>query len=82
MARAHSNGISSRDQSARPVDDHREHRVEAADAVVVGSTPIIWGDRIFLNVAENGEPVSLGRRSRKGEPMWKRHLSDGDNRQA
>ena len=46
-----------------------------------GSTPIIWGDRIFLNVAENGSLFLWAVDRTKGEAIWKRHLSDGDNRQ-
>ncbi len=46
-----------------------------------GSTPIVWGDRIFLNVAENGSLFLWAVDRAKGEPVWKRHLSDGDNRQ-
>ena len=46
-----------------------------------GSTPIIWGDRIFLNVAENGSLFLWAVDRNKGEPIWKRHLSDGDNKQ-
>ena len=46
-----------------------------------GSTPIVWGDRIFLNVAENGSLFLWAVDRTKGEPVWKRHLSDGDNRQ-
>jgi outer membrane protein assembly factor BamB len=48
---------------------------------LTGSTPIIWGDRIFLNVAENGSLFLWAVDRTKGEPIWKRHLSDGDNRQ-
>ena len=48
---------------------------------LTGSTPIIWGDRIFLNVAENGSLFLWAVDRAKGEPIWKRHLSDGDNRQ-
>ena len=46
-----------------------------------GSTPIVWGDRIFLNVAENGSLFLWAVDRTKGEPIWKRHLSDGDHRQ-
>ena len=46
-----------------------------------GSTPIIWGDRIFLNVAENGSLHLWAVDRAKGEVLWKRHLSDGDNKQ-
>jgi outer membrane protein assembly factor BamB len=45
-----------------------------------GSTPIVWGDRIFLNVAE-GPAVSLWCIDRtNGSVRWKRPLSGG-NRQ-
>src|SRR5918992_2671758 len=48
-----------------------------------GATPIIWGDTIFLNVAEaDGDQLSLWAVSRgKGEVMWKRTLSTGNNKQ-
>src|ERR687896_22369 len=46
-----------------------------------GSTPIVWGDRIFLNVAENGSLFLWAVDRNKGEAIWKRHLSDGDHRQ-
>ena len=45
-----------------------------------GSTPIVWGDRIFLNVAENGSLFLWAVDRNKGTPLWKRHLSDGDRR--
>jgi outer membrane protein assembly factor BamB len=43
-----------------------------------GSTPIIWGNSIFLNVAHEGK-VELWMVDRKtGTVTWKKHLSDGD----
>jgi outer membrane protein assembly factor BamB len=48
-----------------------------------GATPIIWGDIVFLNVAE----ADLGNLSlwavnrRTGQPIWKKHLSIGNNKQ-
>ena len=46
-----------------------------------GSTPIIWGDRIFLNVAE-GEDIQLWSLDRDtGQPLWKRSLSGGNHRE-
>ena len=45
-----------------------------------GSTPIVWGDRIFLNVSENGGIHLWAIDRAKGEPLWKRHLSDGDTK--
>ena len=45
-----------------------------------GSTPIVWGERIFLNVAD-GENISLWCLDRNGGgTLWVRHLSDGDRR--
>ncbi len=46
-----------------------------------GSTPIIWGEHIFLNVAENGSLFLWAVDRTKGEPLWKRHLGDGDHRE-
>jgi outer membrane protein assembly factor BamB len=43
-----------------------------------GSTPIVWGDRIFLNVAD-GPRVFLWSVDRaKGTVLWKRPLDDGN----
>ncbi len=43
-----------------------------------GSTPIVWGSRVFLNVTE-GDAIQLWAIDRAtGEPVWKRHLSDGN----
>jgi hypothetical protein len=43
-----------------------------------GSTPIVWGDRIFLNVAE-GPGVFLWSIDRtKGTALWKRQISGGN----
>lgn len=46
-----------------------------------GSTPIVWGDRIFLNVAESGSLYLWCVDRDKGVPLWKQHLGDGDHRQ-
>jgi outer membrane protein assembly factor BamB len=48
-----------------------------------GSTPIVWGDRIFLNVATSDRSGSLELWSvdrLTGQPVWKRPLAGG-NRQ-
>ena len=43
-----------------------------------GATPIIWGNRIFLNVAEK-EDLSLWCVDRaQGAVLWKKHLADGN----
>jgi outer membrane protein assembly factor BamB len=48
-----------------------------------GATPIIWDDIIFLNVAEadlaNLSLWAVNRRT--GQPIWKKHLSIGNNKQ-
>ena len=48
-----------------------------------GATPIIWGDTIFLNVAESdGDTLSLWALNRaNGNVLWKRPLSSGNNKQ-
>ena len=46
-----------------------------------GSTPVVWVDRIFLNVA-NGADLELWCLDRKtGEVIWKRFLSEGNHRE-
>jgi outer membrane protein assembly factor BamB len=46
-----------------------------------GSTAIVWGDRIFLNVAE-GNDLSLWAVDReKGVPLWKKPLGGGNHRE-
>jgi len=46
-----------------------------------GSSPIIWNDRIFLNVAE-GPSLSLWAVERSsGKPLWKKFLSDGNHQE-
>ena len=43
-----------------------------------GSTPIVWGDRVFLHVTE-GDAIHLWAIDRAtGTPVWKRHLGDGN----
>jgi outer membrane protein assembly factor BamB len=43
-----------------------------------GSTPIVWGDRIFLNVAE-GEDIALWTVDRhRGKVLWKQRLGGGN----
>ena len=46
-----------------------------------GSTPVIWEELIFLNVAE-GDTLELWCLDRNtGQPIWQRFLSDGNRRQ-
>ena len=46
-----------------------------------GSTPIVWNDWIFLNVAIDDEIIELWCLDRDtGRPIWQRHLSDGNRR--
>ena len=43
-----------------------------------GSTPIVWGDRVFLNVAE-GDDISLWTVDRAtGQVLWKQRLGGGN----
>jgi outer membrane protein assembly factor BamB len=46
-----------------------------------GSTAIIWGERIFLNVAEGNDLFLWCVDRAKGAPLWKRHLSAGNHRE-
>ncbi|MGH9658579.1 MAG: PQQ-binding-like beta-propeller repeat protein, partial [Bryobacteraceae bacterium] len=48
-----------------------------------GATPIIWGNTIFLNVAEaDGNNLSLWAVDRTtGQPMWKKALGGGNHRE-
>lgn len=46
-----------------------------------GSTPVIWEESIFLNVAD-GDNLELWCLDRNtGQPVWKRFLSEGNHRQ-
>ncbi len=46
-----------------------------------GSTAIIWGEHIFLNMAQ-GTDLHLWAVDRtKGQPIWKRHLSGGNHQE-
>ena len=43
-----------------------------------GATPIIWGDRIFLNIADK-EDISLWCVDRvRGAVLWKKHVAGGN----
>lgn len=45
---------------------------------VSGSTPVVWGERLYLSVSD-GEAISLWAVSRAdGDVLWKRPLSGGD----
>lgn len=43
-----------------------------------GSTPVVWRDRIFLNVAENSELFLWCVDRSKGAVLWKKLLGSGD----
>ena len=45
-----------------------------------GSTPIIWGDRIFLNVAEGGDLYLWCVDRTRGTALWKQRLGGGNVR--
>jgi outer membrane protein assembly factor BamB len=46
-----------------------------------GSTPVIWKDHLFLNVAAEGKIALWAVDRRTGKVLWQRHLSDGDRMQ-
>jgi outer membrane protein assembly factor BamB len=46
-----------------------------------GSTAIVWGDRVFLNVAEESNLFLWSVDRNTGAPLWKQHLSGGNHRQ-
>jgi outer membrane protein assembly factor BamB len=43
-----------------------------------GSTPIIWGERIFLNVADKDALYLWCLDRKEGAVLWKKHLADGN----
>jgi outer membrane protein assembly factor BamB len=45
-----------------------------------GSTPIIWNDRIFLNIGDGSELYLLCVDRQKGVEVWKKHLGSGNIR--
>jgi outer membrane protein assembly factor BamB len=46
-----------------------------------GSTAIIWGEHIFLNVAQGADLHLWAVDRTKGQPIWKRHLSGGNHQE-
>jgi outer membrane protein assembly factor BamB len=46
-----------------------------------GSTPIIWKDHLFLNVAAEGKIALWAVERKTGKILWQKHLSDGDRTQ-
>ena len=46
-----------------------------------GSTPIVWGEHIFLSVADKGELHLWALDRSNGSTRWTRRLSGGDRRQ-
>ena len=45
-----------------------------------GSTPIVWGDRIFLSVADRNELFLWLVDRARGVVVWKRRLGDGNTK--
>ena len=45
-----------------------------------GATPIIWGERIFLNVADGNDLFLWCVDRTKGEPVWKKLLGGGNTK--
>jgi outer membrane protein assembly factor BamB len=76
----HLNGISS--EKNLPVRWTTEENITWKLALPAwsGSTPIIWGEKIFLNVAE-GDTLSLWCVDKsKGAPIWKKLLGTGNTK--
>lgn len=46
-----------------------------------GATPIVWNDRIFLNVADAGALYLWAIDRTSGQPIWKKRLGGGDHRE-
>src|SRR5262249_7385833 len=46
---------------------------------MAGSTPVVWGDRIFLT-SEDGDDLVLLCLSTQGKPLWKTVLAGGKKR--
>ncbi len=46
-----------------------------------GATPIVWGDHVFLNVAEGGNLYLWCVDRRAPKVVWKKLLGDGDHRE-
>lgn len=46
-----------------------------------GSTPIIWGERVFLNVADGTDLWLWALDRTKGDVLWAKHLSGGDHKE-
>jgi outer membrane protein assembly factor BamB len=72
------NGISS--ETNLPVKWSKTENIawKAALPAWSGSTPIVWGDRIFLNVAEGGELFLWALDRAQGTVLWKQRLGGGD----
>jgi outer membrane protein assembly factor BamB len=45
-----------------------------------GATPVIWGERIFLNVADGNDLFLWCVDRTKGEPVWKKLLGSGNTK--
>jgi outer membrane protein assembly factor BamB len=45
-----------------------------------GATPIVWGEVIFLSVADGSELYLWCVDRTKGEPLWKKHLGSGNTK--
>lgn len=46
-----------------------------------GSTPIVWGERVFLNVADGTDLWLWSVERTNGDVLWTKHLSGGDHRE-
>ncbi len=74
------NGVS--EETKLPVEWSHDKNVtwKLAMPAWSGSTPIIWDEKIFLNVADSGSLYLWCVERNEGKALWKRHLSDGDEK--
>ena len=82
LARAAHDGVSRETGPADQVERDGERGVEARLPAYSGSTPIIWGDRIFLNVAtanNTGELELWAVDRTKPTVLWKRPIAGGNH---
>lgn len=75
------NGVS--DEKNLPVKWTAEENItwKLAMPSWTGSTPIIWGERIFLNVADGDELQLWCIDRRQGAALWKKRLGGGNHRE-
>ncbi|MDH3584124.1 MAG: PQQ-binding-like beta-propeller repeat protein [Phycisphaerae bacterium] len=72
------NGVSAEDRPPLRWGESKNVLWKLALPGRAGSTPAVWGDRIFLTSAEGKEGLVLVCASTSGKLLWKRKISDGN----